>query len=83
MIEIGAFEAKNHFSRLLERARNGEEFTITHRGIAVARLGPARDVSDVAKARAVLDRLRSRATRHEGLSVSAADILEWKAFGRR
>jgi prevent-host-death family protein len=43
MTEIGAFEAKTHFSRLLDRARLGEEFIITHRGMAVARLMPIAD----------------------------------------
>jgi len=38
MSEIGAFEAKTHFSSLLDRVANGEEITITKHGKAVARL---------------------------------------------
>lgn len=38
MEEIGVFEAKTHLSELLERVAAGEEFTITRRGRAVARL---------------------------------------------
>ncbi len=38
---VGAFEAKTHFSQLLERAANGEEITITKHDQPVARLVPA------------------------------------------
>lgn len=38
MAKIGAFEAKTHFSALLDRVANGEEITITKHGKAIARL---------------------------------------------
>ncbi len=38
---IGAFEAKTHFSRLLERAHEGTVFVVTRRGKPVAQLGPS------------------------------------------
>lgn len=37
---IGAFDAKTRFSELLERVRQGEEFTITKHEKPVARLVP-------------------------------------------
>ncbi|MBN1669474.1 MAG: type II toxin-antitoxin system Phd/YefM family antitoxin [Kiritimatiellae bacterium] len=37
---IGAFEAKTHFSELLEKARQGTVFIVTRRGKPVAELGP-------------------------------------------
>jgi prevent-host-death family protein len=37
---IGAYEAKTHFSALLEKVEAGEEFTITKHGAPVARLVP-------------------------------------------
>jgi prevent-host-death family protein len=37
---IGAFEAKNKFSELLERVSKGEEITITRHNQEVARLVP-------------------------------------------
>ena len=40
MSEIGAFEAKNKLSELLERAEHGEEIVITRRGRPVAKLVP-------------------------------------------
>ena len=41
MHEIGAFEAKNKLSALLERVERGEEILITRRGKPVAKLVPA------------------------------------------
>ncbi|MGO8678831.1 MAG: type II toxin-antitoxin system Phd/YefM family antitoxin [Limisphaerales bacterium] len=38
---VGAFQAKTHFSQLLERVVKGEEITITKHDRPVARLVPA------------------------------------------
>ncbi len=40
MKTVGAFEAKTHFARLLERVANGEQIVITRHGTPVARLVP-------------------------------------------
>ena len=37
---IGAFEAKTHFSEILEKAHRGVVFLVTRRGRPVAQLGP-------------------------------------------
>ncbi|MCL2266012.1 MAG: type II toxin-antitoxin system prevent-host-death family antitoxin [Treponema sp.] len=37
---IGAFEAKTHFSQILEKIENGEDFVITKRGKPVAKIIP-------------------------------------------
>ena len=37
---IGSFEAKTHFSALLEKAQQGTVFVVTKRGRPVAQLGP-------------------------------------------
>lgn len=41
MYEVGTYEAKGHFSELLERVAKGEQITITKRGKPIARLVPA------------------------------------------
>ena len=41
MKKIGAFEAKNRLSELLEAAENGEEIMITKHGRPVAKLKPS------------------------------------------
>lgn len=40
MATIGAFEAKTHLSRLLEKVAAGEKFVITRHGRPVAKLVP-------------------------------------------
>lgn len=40
MEKINVHAAKTHFSRLLDRAQEGEEFVIAKAGKPVARLGP-------------------------------------------
>jgi len=38
--QIGAFDAKTHFSQILEKIENGEDFIITKRGKPVAKIVP-------------------------------------------
>ncbi len=40
MEKVNVHDAKTHFSRLLDRAQEGEEFVIAKAGRPVARLGP-------------------------------------------
>ena len=67
---LGAFEAKNRFSELLERVGRGAEFTITKHDRPVARLIPA--VSPVKdQRRKAAAELRAMSARYslKGLSV--------------
>lgn len=57
MREIGAFEAKNKLSSLLDSVASGEEIVITRRGKAVARLVPMELSFDRAKARRAVEGL--------------------------
>jgi prevent-host-death family protein len=77
MREIGAFEAKNKFSQLLDWVERGEEVTITRHGKEVARLVPAKPGFNRAEARAALLRIRERA---EQLKLGTFDWSEWKTF---
>src|SRR5437667_76446 len=52
---VGAYEAKTHFSELLERVETGEELTITRHGTPIARLVPARRKSTAEQRRAAID----------------------------
>ncbi|MFV3131465.1 type II toxin-antitoxin system Phd/YefM family antitoxin [Niveispirillum sp. KHB5.9] len=83
MTEIGAFEAKTHFSQLLARAGQGEAFTITLRGRPVARLVPA-TLPDQAQAQAALERLRHRAQALGGKPFDwEGEWKGWRDEGRR
>jgi prevent-host-death family protein len=80
---VGAFEAKTHFSALLERAERGEEITITRRGKAVAKIVPVKKQTSPAQTRKVLAQLRLEGKK---LSVKKFDWSEWKSYrdeGRR
>ena len=77
MREIGAFEAKNKLSELLDLAEKGEEIVITRRGKEVARLVPPRRSASRDEARAAMERLRARARKE---NHGAFDWAEWKAY---
>jgi prevent-host-death family protein len=89
--EIGSFEAKTKFSELLRKVEQGETFTITLRGKAVADMVPTQDDSRENQGRlgpaklspeereAAFERLR-----HPKISgVSGDTILEWIREGRK
>ena len=67
---VGAYEAKTHLPRLLEKVRRGERITITRHGVAVAALVPVDPSAErpVAETVAALRRFRRR-LRLEGLSL--------------
>jgi prevent-host-death family protein len=62
---FGAFEAKTHFSRLLERVSRGEEITITRHEKPIARLVPIQGSSfgDIEQAFLQMEEIRRRAQR--------------------
>lgn len=66
MREIGVFEAKTHLSELLEKVAAGEEFTITRRGRAIARLVPAGEPREEEIRQTVQEMVRLSAGRRLG-----------------
>lgn len=82
MREVGAFEAKNKLSELLDLAERGEEVVITRHGKEVARLVPPKPRPDPEEARAAMERLRARA-RDRGLKITIEEILAYRDEGRR
>ena len=60
MKEVGAFEAKNMLSALLDRVERGEEIVITRHGKPVARLVPNTGGIDRSQAQAAIQRIRER-----------------------
>lgn len=76
-MEIGAFEAKNKLSALIERAERGEEIVITRRGKPVARLVSYEPVPDVNRALEAARRIRERA---KAMKLGPFDWNEWKQY---
>ena len=77
---IGAYEAKTHFSALLEKVEAGEEFTITKHGTPVARLVPVKKELTPAERRKVIERWIERS---KGLSLGGLKIRDLINEGRR
>lgn len=79
MQSIGAFEAKTHFSALLQQVEKGEQIIITKHGHPVAKLVPA-TVIESGQIRRAIDRIKELG-RHHTLGT-----LDWKTLrdeGRR
>ena len=71
MREIGAFEAKNTLSALLDLAESGEEVVITRHGKEVARLVPPTGTINRNAAREAAQRIRdmSKSVTLDGLKI--------------
>ncbi|MEO6836546.1 MAG: type II toxin-antitoxin system prevent-host-death family antitoxin [Candidatus Tumulicola sp.] len=67
MKTVGIFEAKTHFSALIEEAREGQTITITRNGAPVAQIGPVPGRG--AQAREAMDRILSTRAKLKGLTV--------------
>ena len=74
MKTIGAFEAKNRLSELLEAAQNGEEIMITKHGQPVAKLVPV-DNFDRAKAREAVEWLLEFRKKHPLRGLKIKDLI--------
>ncbi|HAS83383.1 MAG TPA: type II toxin-antitoxin system prevent-host-death family antitoxin [Verrucomicrobia bacterium] len=70
---IGAFEAKTHFSQLLERAQQGTVFIVTRRGTPVAQLGPSEQYA----CRPVFGSARGQVRIREDFDDPLADMAEY------
>lgn len=77
MREVGAFEAKNKLSQLLDLVERGEEIIITRHGKEVARLVPPQKASNRDQARGAIRRIRERA---EKLKLGAFEWAEWTSY---
>lgn len=76
---IGAFQAKTHFSSLLQQVENGEQIIITKHGHPVAKLVPMHVITQE-QAHETIQRLK------EFAKTNTLGDLDWKAMrdeGRR
>jgi antitoxin (DNA-binding transcriptional repressor) of toxin-antitoxin stability system len=80
MKEVGAFEAKNTLSALLDLVEQGEEVVITRHGKPVAKLTRPGPSFDREKARAAAERIRALS---KGASLGGLTIKELIEEGRK
>jgi prevent-host-death family protein len=81
MREVGAFEAKNKLSELLDLAEQGEEIVITRHGKEAARLVPPKGTVSRDEAQAAIARIRNRA-KAEKAGITLEEALAWRDEGR-
>jgi prevent-host-death family protein len=74
-ISVGAFEAKNRFSDLLERVSRGAEVTITKHDKPVARIIPAADDRSGKRKRAAAE-LRAMRGRYDLTGVTTRELID-------
>ncbi len=79
MQKVGAYEAKTHLPKLLERVMKGERIIITKHGVPVAVLQPP-DIEKTVDVLTVIDELRKF---REKQSLDGLSIREMIEEGRR
>ena len=79
MQTIGSYEAKTRLSELLRQVAQGEQFTITRRGVPIARIVGVED--SVEDRRALIERLK--AARAQRCHVSVQELIEARDLGRK
>lgn len=77
---VGAYEAKTHFSELLEKVAQGEEITITRHGHPVAKLVPMTRESTPERRRWAIEGIKKFRERN---LLGGLDIKELITEGRR
>ncbi|MBZ0253867.1 MAG: type II toxin-antitoxin system prevent-host-death family antitoxin [Candidatus Methylomirabilis sp.] len=77
---VGAFEAKTHFSKLLDEVEKGEEIVITRRGKEVARLTPMEPAEARVGVKEAIARIREL---RKGVTLGGISIRALIEEGRR
>lgn len=79
MQTIGSYEAKTRLPELLRQVERGERFTITRRGLPIARIvGVEESVDD---RRSVIERMKAARARRPSISVD--ELIAARDEGRR
>jgi prevent-host-death family protein len=78
--KVGAYDAKTHFSELLDRVELGEEITITKHGTPVARLVPVKKTFTAEERRSAIERIKKLG---KGLSLGGLAVRDLIKTGRR
>ena len=78
--KVGAYEAKTHLSKLLEKVQAGEEITITKHGTPIARLVPVKKEASPEERLAAIEGIRKLAP---GVSLDGLKGKDLIREGRR
>jgi len=75
MESVGAYEAKTHLPKLLERVMRGERITITKHGVPVAVLQPP-DPGKHVDIKTVVSEIRKFQEKHSLEGISIKEMIE-------
>jgi prevent-host-death family protein len=75
METVGAYEAKTHLPKLLDRVQKGERITITKHGVPVAVLQPP-DIEKKVSTPSVIQELHKFRDKHSLGGISIRDMIE-------
>jgi len=75
MQKVGAYEAKTHLPKLLERVLKGERITITRHGVPVAVLQPP-DLERSGDTGSIIRELRKFRDQHSLDGITIRDMIE-------
>ena len=75
MTTIGAYEAKTHFSQLLERVARGERIIITRHNVPIAALEPISSPSAMSPEEAIAE-IQTLRQRYRLGELSVKDLIE-------
>jgi prevent-host-death family protein len=75
MDSVGAYEAKTHLPKLLERVMKGERITITKHGVPVAVLQPP-DPGHHVDTKCVISEIRKFGEKHSREGMSIKEMIE-------
>jgi prevent-host-death family protein len=78
--KVGAYDAKTHFSELLEKVERGQEVTITRHGTPVARLIPVKKTSTREERRAAIEHWIQSS---KGITLGGLKVRDLIKEGRR
>ena len=76
-MQISAFDAKTHCTKILDRASKGEQILVTKRGKVTAKILPINVVQDIEIAKVAAARLRKLA---KEINLQPSDLEEWKKY---
>ena len=75
METVGAYEAKTHLPKLLERVNHGERITITKHGVPVAVLHPP-EIQRMTEPKKIISALRNFRNQHRLNGLSLREMIE-------
>ena len=73
---IGTYEARTHWSEILQAVQQGERFTVTHRGVPIAEITPPQAETRQGRSQTAAKQLLDFMNRREGPAMDIKAAIE-------